>query len=249
LANGFDTFLNLIDPADRGRVLEMIDAHRTNREGYVTEFRLQHKSGQTVWIKMRGKTVFGPGGHPQLLCGSAVDVSREKAMESALTESERRLNFALEGSSQGAWDWDLRSGSVFFSPRWKSRLGYRDGQPEDTARAWEALIHPDDLARVRLCIRRYLVRESEGFEVEFRQWVGDGTYRWIQARGMIVESDDAGTPTRMIGTHADIDDRKQAEERLRLAAAVIEHAKEAIVTTDADNRILAVNPAFTAMTG
>jgi len=249
LPNTFETFVGLIDPHDRARVLATVDAQQADPGIYVIEFRMRHRDGQSVWVKMRGKTCFAADGRPLLICGSAVDVSQEKRMEAALTESERRLKFALEGSAQGVWDWNLRTGAVYFSPEWKALLGYRDDDIADNAAAWDSLIHREDRARIKASLRSYLEGETSSYEAEFRQRCADGGYRWIRARGMIVETDGSGMPLRLIGTHADVHDRKQADERLRLAAAVIEHAKEAIVTTDADNKIIAVNPAFTAITG
>jgi len=249
LPNTFEAFVSLIDDEDRERVLSTIDTQQADPDPYVIEFRMRHRDRRCVWVKMRGKTIFGPDGTPQLAYGSAVDISRERQMESALTESECRLKLALEGSRQGVWDWNLQTGEIYFSPEWKALLGYRPDEIENNATAWDQLIHPEDRPRAQARLDRYLRREAASYAADFRVQCQDGRYRWVHARGMIVQSDSAGAPLRMIGTHADVHERKQAEERLRLSAAVLEHAKEAIVTTDAENRIIAVNPAFTAITG
>ena len=249
LPNTFEAFVSLIDDEDRERVLTAIDTPQTDTDPYVIEFRMRHRDQRCVWVKMRGKTIFGADGTPQLAYGSAVDISRETQMESALTESECRLKLALEGSSQGVWDWNLQTGEIYFSPEWKALLGYRQDEIEDSAAAWDQLIHPEDRPRAQARLDDYLRREAESYAADFRVRCRDGRYRWVHARGTIVQYDATNAPLRMIGTHADVHERKQVEERLRLSAAVLEHAKEAIVTTDSENRIIAVNPAFTGITG
>jgi diguanylate cyclase (GGDEF)-like protein/PAS domain S-box-containing protein len=85
--------------------------------------------------------------------------------------------------------------------------------------------------------------------VEFRVQCKDGRWKWILARGLVVERAADGKPLRMIGTHTDISERHQREEELRLSAAVFNLADEAMVITSAQNEILSVNPAFAAITG
>jgi diguanylate cyclase (GGDEF)-like protein/PAS domain S-box-containing protein len=95
----------------------------------------------------------------------------------------------------------------------------------------------------------YLDGQSEIYEAEFRLRCKDERYKWILSRGMIVSRGPDGTPLRMIGTHADISLRKEAEENLQLAASVFKHAMEAIVITDPESRIIDVNAAFSRITG
>jgi len=60
---------------------------------------------------------------------------------------DERLSLALEGASDGLWDWDLVTGEVYLSPRWKGMLGYRDEEIPNSLETFRSLLHPDDSAR------------------------------------------------------------------------------------------------------
>ncbi len=167
----------------------------------------------------------------------------------SVQENEFRWKFALEGSAEGVWDKNLQTGAASYSLRWKAMLGYaeHDGLPAE--HEWLGRIHPDDRAEVVRRDQAYLDGQSEIYEAEFRLRCKDERYKWILSRGMIVSRGPDGTPLRMIGTHADISLRKEAEEDLQLAASVFKHAMEAIVITGADSRIIDVNAAFSRITG
>ncbi|MBY0575439.1 MAG: sensor domain-containing diguanylate cyclase [Gallionellaceae bacterium] len=132
-----------------------------------------------------------------------------------LRESEERWKFALEGAGDGVWDWNVPDDTVVFSQRYKAMVGYTD---EDIARneeAWRNRIHPDDRAQVDHDIRAYLEGRTQTYCNEHRVLCRDGSVKWVLARGMIVSRAPDGKPLRMIGTHADITERKAMEERMR----------------------------------
>lgn len=128
---------------------------------------------------------------------------------------ERTLRHALEIVSDGIWDWDMRSGHVTRSPGWYAMLGFpRNSLPEDVD-TWENIIHPDDLPRVMQSFNAYLEGRSEVYEEEYRCRCQDGRYLWISDHGRFVEFDEDGQPTRMIGAHRDVHQRKLAELELQ----------------------------------
>lgn len=136
-----------------------------------------------------------------------------KAAAEELQESERRLRLATESSNTGLWDWDLRSNAVWFSPEWKSQIGYKGGEISDHFDEWKSRLHPDDVERSLTKVQRYLEQPWPHYESEFRFRHKDGSYRWILAQGAVV-TDDQGAAVRMLGSHVDITERKQAEEAL-----------------------------------
>jgi diguanylate cyclase (GGDEF)-like protein/PAS domain S-box-containing protein len=143
------------------------------------------------------------------------DVSeRQRAMQ-ALRDSEQRWQFALEGARDGVWDWNLLTDEVFFSRQWKQMLGYTEHEIAGLLEEWDKRVHPEDKARTYADIEKHLKGEAPYYQNEHRVLCKDGTYKWILDRGMIVARDAAGKPTRMIGTHTDISERKRAEETIR----------------------------------
>jgi diguanylate cyclase (GGDEF)-like protein/PAS domain S-box-containing protein len=165
-----------------------------------------------------------------------------------LRESEERWKFALEGAGEGVWDWNPKTDVASFSRRWKEIIGYAEDEFPDNGAAWADHLHSDDKDRVLSAVRDYFAGNQPYYVVEFRMRCKDGSWKWILARGKMVSRDANGNPLRIIGTHADISERKLAENQLHIAAIAFE-AQEGIMITDADNVILRVNRSFTNITG
>ena len=167
----------------------------------------------------------------------------------ALTESEFRWKFAIEGAGDGVWDRDLQTGQETYSRRWKEMLGYAEDEILPDHQEWEGRIHPDDRVAVLASDAEYIAGKAPSYEIECRLRCKDGTYKWILSRGMIVSRDPNGKPLRTIGTHTDITQRRKSEDSIRLAAKVFQHALEGIMITALDGSIMDVNDAFTQITG
>jgi PAS domain S-box-containing protein len=134
--------------------------------------------------------------------------------EAEMQQHVERLELAIKGTGVGLWDYDMLSNHVHFSPQWKRMLGYDDNEIEHTFEAWKALWHPDDIARIENAINTHVSGNSLVYEIEHRLRQKDGSWRWILSRGDIVRDAD-GTPLRWVGTHLDINERKNAEAALR----------------------------------
>lgn len=141
------------------------------------------------------------------------EVSQHTLAERALRESEERYALAAQGANDGLWDWNLATDRVYFSPRWKSMLGYGEGEIGDRPDDWFRLIHEDDIQRVRMDVAAHLKNASSHLENEHRVLHSDGSYRWMLTRGIAVR-DESGRPYRMAGSQTDITERKVTEEQL-----------------------------------
>jgi PAS domain S-box-containing protein len=134
---------------------------------------------------------------------------------------EERFALTVYGSNDGWWDRDLRTNTVYFSPRWKQMLGYRDDELPNHFEEWLKRVHPDDLERVVMsALRQQMDGYTETYEFDHRIQHKDGSYRWIRARGSALR-DDCDTVYRIAGWHTDITDRKQEED---LQARRTQHA-------------------------
>jgi PAS domain S-box-containing protein len=148
--------------------------------------------------------------------GTAQDITERKKAEEELSLVTDRLNLAISGTNDGIWDWDIVKNEVYFSPRWKTMLGYEDNELENSFDTFVALQHPEDVPLVNEKIRDYLEGKTSVYTVELRMKAKDGNYKWIQARGIALR-DEEGKPYRMAGSHTDIDERKKLEEELKQA--------------------------------
>ncbi len=142
-------------------------------------------------------------------------------LPSDLATQADRLELVLRATNEGHWDWDLGTGEVFFSPRWKAMLGYNDVEIPNVIDEWWSRIHPDDLTDVEDALRQYLAGERPAYEVEHRLRHKDGSWRWIVARGISVR-DGEGRVARIVGAHQDVTERRRAEEEVRRRDAILD---------------------------
>jgi two-component system sensor histidine kinase/response regulator len=178
-------------------------------------------------------------------------VARHRA-EAQLRDSQQRLALTLEAVNDGVWDWDVPTGKAIFSPRYFTMLGYQPGEFPQEYASWSGLLHPDDQAHVEQEIHRCTTSDAP-YIVEFRMRKKSGQWAWILARGKVVERHASGQPLRMLGTHTDITERKQAEIALKTSEerfrSLIESMAEGMVVIDREARISYANPQFRTMTG
>jgi len=142
--------------------------------------------------------------------------------EQALRESEARWQFALEGSGDGVWDWNVQTNRVFFSNQWKAMLGYEPDEIGDTLEEWDSRVHPDDKARCYEDLERHFHGETPIYQNEHRVRCKDGSSKWILDRGKVIQWDGDGRPLRVIGTHTDLTERHQMEQALRQQAEMLQ---------------------------
>jgi len=154
------------------------------------------------------------------------DATARKQAEQALRTSEERWQLAIAGSNEGAWDWNIETDTMWFSPRWKSILGYTDEELASTRANWIKHIHPDDLARAGDALKAHLTKKTSQYQCEYRMRHQDGSWLWLLARGQALFSPD-GRARRMLGTHTDIQDQKRIEAELRRAKEDAEAADRA----------------------
>ncbi len=140
-------------------------------------------------------------------------IERKRAFQE-LEESRERYALAVQGANDGIWDWDLRTGEMYFSPRWKAMLGYEEDELADDPDEWIQRIHPDDRRKVLQEIEAHRDGKTSHFENEHLVKHKDGTYRWMLCRGVAIKTPE-GKAYRMAGSHTDVTERKSAELKLR----------------------------------
>ena len=170
------------------------------------------------------------------LVGSLSDLKEEsasrEAAQTALRESQERLDLALQAVSDGLWDWRVDVGHVYYSPRWFTMLGYDADEYPPVYETFRDLLHPEDRARAEEEVRTHLT-SGDGFQMEIRMLCKDKSWKWILARGRVVEYGPGGEPVRVVGTHADVSERRhmlelmiQSEKMLSVAGLAAGMAHE-----------------------
>jgi diguanylate cyclase (GGDEF)-like protein/PAS domain S-box-containing protein len=141
---------------------------------------------------------------------AAVKLMTEKRT-TELYKSEERFSLAMRGANDGLWDWNLETDGVYYSPRWKSMLGYGENELKNNLSTWTGLVHPDDKDMVLEKVQDYIAGRAGSFEVEMRMCHKDGHEIFVLSRGFLVTRESDGKPVRLVGTHVDITERKKAE--------------------------------------
>ncbi|MCV2369167.1 PAS domain-containing sensor histidine kinase [Roseateles oligotrophus] len=143
------------------------------------------------------------------------DITKRKKTEENLRESEYRWRFAIEGSGDGLWDWDIQNNHVFYSARWLAMLGLENEAAGRDPHVWSSHLHPEDKSRVLAQVQAHLDAQTPHYANEHRVICKDGSTKWMLGRGLVVQRDDEGRPLRMIGTNSDVTERKEAEAVLQ----------------------------------
>jgi PAS domain S-box-containing protein len=205
----------LLHPEDMPRARQLHESLEHGGKTYEGEFRLRHKDGHYIHVLSRGFPVrHEPGGRVVRIVGTHLDITERKRTEAALRESQERLTLAFAGAREGVWDWNIETNAVVYSPRWKQMLGYAEDEIEPHISAWERLVHPEDRPRADEA-NASVARGEPTYEAEFRLRHKDGHYVHVLSRGFPVRREPGGPVVRIVGTHFDLTERKQAEELLR----------------------------------
>lgn len=202
-----------------------------------TENIVQTQDGAHVYLVVRSP-LFDSDGSIIGTCGVGMDISPIKQLErdkemafESLRLSEERWAFALDGSGDGVWDWNLETNMVQLSRRGKEMLGFSDDEINDEVSDWQHRIHPNDLPSVRREMEKHLDDVSEGFAVELRLLCKDGKYKWFYDRGLVVKRNTQGRAIRMVGTLTDITKRKEIDRIKAEFISTVSHELRTPVTS------------------
>jgi PAS domain S-box-containing protein len=241
LPGNVSTWAKLVHPDDKPWVMEVLNDHLEGQTPfYMTEHRVKTKSGEYIWILDRGK-VFSktPDGKPQRATGTHTDITQRKLIEQELEtyknsledlvkkrtqevqktlielrESEERLRLTFEATTEGFWDWNIKTGEVIFSSQWFKALGYEPNELPGHVDTWKQLVHPDDMPEVMEKLNAHFEGRTKFYECENRLKTKPGAWQWNLDRGKVVARDSEGNPTRMVGTDTDITKQKKTEGTL-----------------------------------
>jgi len=175
------------------------------------EYRVSRKNGEQATMLIGGRLLDNG------LLATFTDLSGYRKLEDQLRQSEERLSLAMEASTDGLWDWNMESDECYCTPAYFRMLGHDPALFDNSlASCWLDLLHPEERERVAAEAQRRL-NQIGHYELEFRLRSANGNYLWILSRAKVVGRDAGGRPTRAVGTHTDITQRKTLEIELRNA--------------------------------
>ena len=179
------------------------------------------------------------------------DITEKRLIEEELKASEETFRLAMEATSDGLWDWNMQTGVVYYSPAFAKIL--EEEHIEPVFDSWEKRIHPEDRERILASLHEHVLGKSNKWRVECRLLTSTGSWKWVMDRGSVVAWDEAGTPTRMIGSIVDISEQKRIEEIITIerdrAEQYLNIAEVMIIVLSRDGTIVLINRKGAEMLG
>lgn len=194
------------------------------------EFITKQKKKNGTELLVEIKANFIQFGDIELNCAFVTDISERSKIEQELKESEQRFNIAIAGSSDGIWDWDVKTNSIYFSGQFKTMLGYTENDYLGDTKFLIEAVHPDDYNRTVLAIENSLLNKTN-YSNEYRLKLKNGTYKWFLVRGQAIW-DESNVPVRMAGSLTDIHETKLAREELQKANERLIQSEEKLQKSD-----------------
>jgi PAS domain S-box-containing protein len=205
--------VEFMHPNDRKKTLDEMAKQMEKNSSLAFENRFICRDGSVKWLSWR--TIYNKD--EEYIYATARDITEKKKADEALRESENRLRFAMEGTNDGLWDVQIKTGRIYLSPRGCEILGYRPDEIDSLVRVWSDLVHPDDLPLTYERLNAHIEGRAPIFEVEQRMSTKSGDWKWVLTRGKVVARDPDGTPLRITGTNTDLTEQKKLEVQLRQA--------------------------------
>jgi PAS domain S-box-containing protein len=229
-----DLFSEALHPLDHEKISRALSEAAGNRSHIDVEFRVCHPDGAVRWMMSRARLVFGIDGKPERYIGVVIDITERKNTEIALLENKFRLDFALEATGAGIWEWDVRKDKVFWPERIWKLYGLEPDSIEPTHELFECGVHAEDRD---LTIEAIIsaANRHDTFCVEYRVCHADGSMHWLMCRGVPLDRS-AVSSTHYLGMIMDITDRRRVEDEWRKSQEklgfVIEKGNIGIWTVD-----------------
>ncbi len=212
-----------LHPEDASRVFSEMGP-LVEKRGGTLEYRFRHRDGHYIWIQDTFRVIEDDQGVPFEIVGSWADISARKKAEQALGERMALMNDleTLVGASPAIIYTTQVSGDyacTFVSENLDSIMGYAPWEMRDDKKFWVKRLHPDDSTRAFAEMDRIVGQGKGALEYRFRH--RSGHYIWIQDTFTVTHDED-GKPKEIVGSWADISDRKRIEAELHQLAKQVE---------------------------
>lgn len=209
------------------------------------------QGGELYWTQCVIAPMLNGRGEVDKYISIAYDITETRRIQDELSANAERYNLAIDGGSDGLWDWmNVHSHEEWWSPQFFRLLGYEPNEIEADLVTFDQMLHPDQ-QQSTFAAMEAAFRDYQPFDVEYQLRTKSGEYRWFRSRAKVF-FDDFGVATRMAGSIQDIHDRKMAQAQIKehseQMAAIFSLSPDGFVSFDAQGRVSYVSPAFSTLT-
>lgn len=247
-----ELWLKILHPDDRERVLAEAARTRETGDPFKIEYRLVASNGQVVWVRDEAASAPGEAGQPKTWHGIMLDITECKQYEEELRKSEERYLLVAKATGEAIWDNDLLTRRQEWAGATEALFGYPAHEGTDAA-WWEERIHPSDRHKVLSDLKAVLGSGEGTWSEEYRFRRSDGSYATVVDRGHIVHNSATGEPVRMVGSMADVTERRRWEDALKVSEerfrTTFESAAVGLAHVAPDGSWLRINGALCEISG
>ena len=210
---------------------EAVNDHISKGAPLDFEARIYTKNKDIRWFRVRGAASRDDDGKAIRIVGTFSDITEKKVVENALAAKEQQLQYALDVSNEGIWEWNHDTNKITYSLRCFSMIGYLPVEEEKLPGFWNMVIHKDDAIKA-LMNDIENIKSSGLHDHIYRAISKSGEVKWIHTKGKAVEFLANGKPARVIGTMSDITDRMKHEEKVVSAILETEDKERSRIARD-----------------
>lgn len=217
-----DDFIDAFTPKDQKNVWALIQQVSYDGKDIEAEARLIRSDGDIRHVVLRAIGERAPNQHIKGVFGILQDVTTERQHQASMRSKDELMSMAFKATSDGIWDWDLKTDQVWFSPQWKAQLGYQEDEIQNSFESWADLIFEEDRIKAMDAIEDYFLNRSERFEMvqRFRHKKGHTVFILVRA---YVMRDEFGKAIRLIGAHTDVSELKKLEQAKSEFTSIVSH--------------------------
>jgi PAS domain S-box-containing protein len=182
------------------------------------------RNGDLRWLDTTIVPLRGKDGRIERHIAIRTDITEARVLQDALRRSESRFDLAMRAVGDGVFDLDLTTSRVHHNQVFSDLYGLDDGRLDHGMDEILPHVHPDDRVGIREQIEEIVGSGTMGF-IEHRANSSSGMERWLQARAQVFP-DEEGRPVRLLGSVADVTERREAARRLVEANLDLERARK-----------------------
>ncbi|WP_296705231.1 PAS domain S-box protein [Algoriphagus sp.] len=184
------------------------------KEPFKVELKHYRKNGTWFWARVNGQVALDKKGDFLHFFTLLEDITEEKLSKKRIKDFEETFRQVLEFSGDNVWEHDFKTGRTIFSNKAKNFLGLKFDEYSNLEDVWYSHVYKEDLYLLGENDQNYKKGKISSHQLEYRMIHEDGSVRWVNDRGIVIEKDAKGFPLKIIGTHSDITNQKNAEKEL-----------------------------------
>jgi signal transduction histidine kinase len=221
-------YIGLVHAQDQAKLSACLAEAKKNLLPFELAYRANDdvdRSGRKVWVLIRGQARMGESGHPAQLSGVSFDVNEIKNLEQELHDQGEMMALTLKAAKIAYWSWNPVTNKLIFDEEWFRQIDIlgRDATDLDS---WWAALHPDDHAMVAQNMQDHISGKTDFYESLMRLKSLSGSYKYVLAKGKILERGDGGRPTRFSGVHVDLTEFMELKEKVESQARQLAEASK-----------------------